>query len=64
MHECIYNFICLSVCTSFSQHVDNYGETPIERYDIVLIFSGFTCHLHADYREWVLREVGVIQQNE
>nr|POE86339.1 gdp-l-galactose phosphorylase 1 [Quercus suber] len=21
-------------------------------------------YLHADYREWVLREVGVIQQNE
>lgn len=38
MYECIYNFICLSVCTSFSQHVDNYGETSIERYDIVLIF--------------------------
>lgn len=29
-----------------------------------LKFSGFTYYLHADYKEWVLKEVGVIQQNE
>ena len=66
MYGCMNVFIILYVYlfAHLSQHVDNYWEIPLERYDIVLIFSGFTCHFHADYREWVLREVGVIQQNE
>ena len=45
MYECMCNRICLSVCTSFLQHGVNYGETSLERYDIVSLHDIFWFYL-------------------
>lgn len=49
MYEFVYNLICLSVCTSFSQHVDNYGGDTSRKIwyspDIFWLYLSLACRL-------------------